>query len=99
MICKEISLEKKSYQIIIIIIIVIILIIILIKNIILFDSAASAVTGQVDPTVNLGVKIRKWASICQIFFDYNYSLTSSFSCTGFHFTSKPQLKHYKKVQH
>lgn len=86
MICKEISLEKKSYQIIIGIVIILI---ILIKLIILFDWAATAVLGRVDPTVwTLGLKIWKWASILQIFHFLTiwhiYILTSSFSCTGFY---------------
>lgn len=89
MICKEISVEKKSYQIIIIIIviifIVIILIIIMIKPSFCFCAAASAAMG----TVNLGVEIPKKKMTIYItenppFNHVTQQHTLSLSCTGFH---------------
>lgn len=88
MICKEISVEKKSYQIIIIIIIVIfiviILIIIMIKPSFCFCAAATAVMG----IVNLGVEIQKKMTIDITenppFNHVTQQHTLSLSCTGFH---------------
>lgn len=48
MICKEISLEKKSYQIIIVIVIILI---ILTETLFFFDRAATAVLSHLDPTL------------------------------------------------